>query len=116
MEHGFKDVLDEYGEGEIPITELIDKLMRNTVKDDISMLPGIYGPEFEYELSSVFVNPVSPKVTIFPNFLILFHFVKGADVALTWENILGLYPCGCHVNSRLVFQDLNIYIFDSECW
>ncbi|XP_023746668.1 uncharacterized protein LOC111894802 [Lactuca sativa] len=61
LEHGFKDVLNEYGEGEIPITELIDKLMRNTVKDDISMLPGIYGPEFEYELSSVFVNPVSPK-------------------------------------------------------
>lgn len=112
MEHGFKDVLDEYGEGEIPITKLIDKLMRNVVKDDISILPGIYDPDFEYELSSVFVNPVPPKVTFFPTFLfcsILSEF-EGADVALTWENILGLYPCGCHVNNRLLFQDLNTYI------
>lgn len=61
LEHGFKDVLDEYGEGEIPITKLIDKLMRNVVKDDISILPGIYDLDFEYELSSVFVNPVPPK-------------------------------------------------------
>lgn len=59
LENGFKNLLDEYGEGEIPITEMIDKLMRNTVKDDISLLPGIYGPDFEYQLSSVFV--VSPK-------------------------------------------------------
>ncbi|KAI3499245.1 hypothetical protein L1887_35038 [Cichorium endivia] len=59
LENGFKNLLDEYGEGEIPITEMIDKLMRNTVKDDISLLPGIYGPDFEYQLSSVFV--ASPK-------------------------------------------------------
>jgi len=62
LEQGFRNLLDEYGEGEIPITEMIDKLMRNTEKDDISMLPRIYNPEFEYELSSIFVKPISIKV------------------------------------------------------
>lgn len=62
MEHGFRDLLNEYGAGEIPIKEMVDKLMGNTVKDDVSMLPRIYSPEFEYELSSVFVNTVSTKV------------------------------------------------------
>ncbi|KAD6795647.1 hypothetical protein R6Q59_020462 [Mikania micrantha] len=58
LEHGFKDLLDEYGVGQIPINEMVDKLMGNTVKDDISMLPNIYTPEFEYQMSSVFVNTV----------------------------------------------------------
>ncbi|KAI3804066.1 hypothetical protein L1987_32234 [Smallanthus sonchifolius] len=61
LEHGFKDLLDEYGVGEIPINEMVDKLMGNTVKDDISMLPPIYSPEFEYQLSSVFVNTISTE-------------------------------------------------------
>ncbi|KAK9070838.1 hypothetical protein SSX86_009406 [Deinandra increscens subsp. villosa] len=61
LEHGFKDLLDEYGVGEIPIKDMVDKLMGNTVKDDISMLPRIYAPEFEYQLSSVFVNIVSTE-------------------------------------------------------
>ncbi|KAL4585102.1 hypothetical protein LXL04_009716 [Taraxacum kok-saghyz] len=61
LEHGFRNLLEEYGEGEIPITDMIDKLMRNTVKDDVSMFPGIYDPDFEYDLSSVFVDPISPK-------------------------------------------------------
>ncbi|KAI3804068.1 hypothetical protein L1987_32237 [Smallanthus sonchifolius] len=61
LEHGFKDLLDEYGLGEIPINEMVDKLMSNTVKDDINMLPPIYSLEFEYQLSSVFVNTVSTK-------------------------------------------------------
>ncbi|KAM0025828.1 putative transport and Golgi organization protein [Helianthus debilis subsp. tardiflorus] len=62
LEHAFKDLLDEYGVGEIPIIDMVDKLMGNTVKDDISMLPGIRSPEVEYELSSVFVNTVLTEV------------------------------------------------------
>ncbi|KAK1440882.1 hypothetical protein QVD17_06715 [Tagetes erecta] len=61
LEHGFRDLLNEYGAGEIPIKEMVDKLMGNTIKDDISMLPRIYNSEFEYQLSSVFVNTVSTK-------------------------------------------------------
>ncbi|XP_076956447.1 uncharacterized protein LOC143631632 [Bidens hawaiensis] len=58
LKQGFKDLLNQYGEGEIPIKEMVDTLMVNTVKDDISMLPGIYTPEFEYQLSSIFVKTV----------------------------------------------------------
>ncbi|XP_071717015.1 uncharacterized protein [Rutidosis leptorrhynchoides] len=61
LEHGFRDLLNQYGEGEIPINEMVDKLMRNTIKDEVSMLPQIYSPEFEYQLSSVFVDIVSPQ-------------------------------------------------------
>ncbi|KAJ9560704.1 hypothetical protein OSB04_005864 [Centaurea solstitialis] len=61
LEHGFRVLLDQYHEGEIPINEMVDKLMRNTVKDETSMLPKIYAPEFEYQLSSVFVDMVTPK-------------------------------------------------------
>ncbi|KAM0014573.1 putative transport and Golgi organization protein [Helianthus debilis subsp. tardiflorus] len=39
-----------------PWPKMVDKLMGNTVKDDIRMLPGIRSPEIEYELSSVFVD------------------------------------------------------------
>ncbi|PWA41417.1 hypothetical protein CTI12_AA554070 [Artemisia annua] len=57
----FRDCLNQYGDGELPVTEMIDKLMGNTVKDDLSKLPQIYPPEFEYQLSSVFVDTVSVK-------------------------------------------------------
>lgn len=58
MERCFRDLLEKYGEGEIPINEMVDKLMRNTVKHDISLLPKIYASEFEYQLSSVFVDTI----------------------------------------------------------
>ena len=34
LRHGFNDVLDVYGEGEVPVDEMVEKLMTNTVKDD----------------------------------------------------------------------------------
>ncbi|KAI3774230.1 hypothetical protein L1987_48777 [Smallanthus sonchifolius] len=40
---------------------MVDKLMGNTIKDDINMLPHICDTEFEYQLSSVFVNIVSEE-------------------------------------------------------
>lgn len=61
LEHSFRDSLNLYGDGELPVNEMVDKLMRNTVKDDLSKLPQIYPPEFEYQLSSVFVDAVSVK-------------------------------------------------------
>ncbi|KAI3774222.1 hypothetical protein L1987_48769 [Smallanthus sonchifolius] len=61
LERGFRDLLDEYGVGEIPINKMVDKLMGNTIKDDINMLPHICDIELEYQLSSVFVNIVSAE-------------------------------------------------------
>ncbi|XP_059654146.1 uncharacterized protein LOC132300884 isoform X2 [Cornus florida] len=59
--NNFKDLLDLYSGGEIPMQEMADKLMRNTVKDDENMLPHIYSIEWEYQLSSIFVESVTPS-------------------------------------------------------
>ncbi|XP_021649505.2 uncharacterized protein LOC110641912 isoform X2 [Hevea brasiliensis] len=59
--HNFKDLLDKYGERELPVKEMVEILMTNTVKDvDESMLPKIYPAEFEYQLSSIFVETDTP--------------------------------------------------------
>lgn len=56
----FKELLSKNGEKEVPMKEMVEKLMMNTVKDDESMLPHIHPPEWEYPLSSVFVDSDSP--------------------------------------------------------
>ncbi|KAK1559799.1 hypothetical protein Q3G72_018409 [Acer saccharum] len=56
----YRELLDEYGENELPMEEMIEKLMRNTTKDDESSLPGIFPPEREYNLSSIFIDTETP--------------------------------------------------------
>ncbi|CAJ2650362.1 unnamed protein product [Trifolium pratense] len=57
LRHSFKELIDEYGEGEFPIKEMVEKLMTNTIKDDEQcLLPGIRPPELEFPLSSIFVD------------------------------------------------------------
>lgn len=63
LEKSFKELLDKYGETEIPLKEMPIKLLRDTRKDDESKLPRIYPPEFEYQLSSIFVDCESPTVS-----------------------------------------------------
>lgn len=58
--HNFKELLDKYGEGEIPTEEMVEKLMKNTIKDDEIVLPRIYPPEREHQLSSIFVDTDTP--------------------------------------------------------
>nr|XP_004231534.1 transport and Golgi organization 2 homolog [Solanum lycopersicum] len=55
LECSFKQLLDEYGESEIPIGQAAERIMRDVAKED-SNLPGIYSPECEYQLSSIFVD------------------------------------------------------------
>ncbi|KAH0716827.1 hypothetical protein KY290_013395 [Solanum tuberosum] len=55
LEYSFKQLLDEYGESEIPIGQAAERIMRDLAKED-SNLPGIYSPECEYQLSSIFVD------------------------------------------------------------
>lgn len=52
----FKELLDKHGENELPMKEMVEKLMMDTVKDDESMLPHIFPPEREYHTSSIFVD------------------------------------------------------------
>ena len=65
----FRELLDEHGEKELPMKEMVEKLMVDTFKDDESMLPHIYPPEREYHLSSIFVEThttpiVSPVISL----------------------------------------------------
>lgn len=53
-----------YGNVEYPIGEMPEKIMRDTVKDEKEMLPGILPPEWEYKLSSVYVDTETPKVDL----------------------------------------------------
>lgn len=61
LERSFKDIVEEYGEKEIPLQKLPEKLMRDTTKDDDeSKLPHIYPLEWEHHLSSIFVDTETP--------------------------------------------------------
>ena len=64
LRHSFKDQLARYGDGEVCVKEMVEKLMRDTVKDDKSMLPHIYPVEREYQMSSIFVEEETPSVNM----------------------------------------------------
>ncbi|KAI4352689.1 hypothetical protein L6164_006913 [Bauhinia variegata] len=60
--HGlsFKEQINKYGKGEIPLKEMIQKLMRDTVKSEESLLPHICSLDWESSLSSIFVQVDTP--------------------------------------------------------
>ncbi|KAK6116790.1 hypothetical protein DH2020_049420 [Rehmannia glutinosa] len=60
LELNFKNQVCQYGEGEIPVKEMVEKLMRDTVKADESKLPKICSPDWEFVLSSIFVEVDTP--------------------------------------------------------
>ncbi|CAI9774683.1 unnamed protein product [Fraxinus pennsylvanica] len=64
LRYSFKNMLDKYGEAEISIEEITANLMRDTTKDDESELPLIYPPEFECQLSSIFVVADTPLLSV----------------------------------------------------
>lgn len=61
LECSFKQLLDEYGEAEIPIERAAERIMRDVSKED-SNLPGIYPLEWEYQLSSIFIDTKTSMV------------------------------------------------------
>lgn len=60
LRHNFKELVDQYGENDFPIKEMVEKLMTNTIKDEECMLPGIHPPERELPSSSIFVEANLP--------------------------------------------------------
>ncbi|XP_071713351.1 uncharacterized protein [Rutidosis leptorrhynchoides] len=57
----FKKILSTYDEDEdLPIKDLINKLMRDTTKADMSQLPNICSLDWEHHLSSIFVEVDTP--------------------------------------------------------
>lgn len=64
LEQTFKEELRGYGESEIPAKQMIEKLMRDKVKAEQSELPHICAIDWEFNLSSVFVQVDTPLVSI----------------------------------------------------
>lgn len=63
----FKKMLSTYEEDEdIPMKDMIDKLMKDTTKADKSQLPNICSLDWEYNLSSIFVEVDTPLVCVSP--------------------------------------------------
>lgn len=62
----FKELLHEGGgDNDLPMKEMVEKLMMNTIKDDEeSLLPHVYPPELEYHLSSIFVEKAPQLVNL----------------------------------------------------
>lgn len=61
----FKEIMNTYGEGEVPANEMVQRLMRDTTKADKSSLPGIYSPEFEYQLSSIYIEATDTPLGLY---------------------------------------------------
>ncbi|GAB2291650.1 hypothetical protein Dimus_025906 [Dionaea muscipula] len=55
----FEELLNSCGGGEVDTRVMVEKLMMDSTKER-SMLPGVYPPEFEYQLSSIFVDTATP--------------------------------------------------------
>lgn len=65
LQFSFIEQLAKYGEGEIPVKEVTQKLMKDTVKADENMLPHICSLDWEFNLSSIFVEVETPLVCFF---------------------------------------------------
>jgi len=75
LRSNFEKLLEKYGTGELPAEDLANKLMTDTTKADKTTLPGIYSVEFEYSLSSIFVETNTKEVRFYipPNCFFLQH-------------------------------------------
>ncbi|CAM8898751.1 unnamed protein product [Rhodiola kirilowii] len=60
LDHGFREKLKSYSDSELPVKDLVEGLMTNTTRDDFSLLPKIYPPEREHQLSAIFVECDTP--------------------------------------------------------
>ncbi|KAH9624594.1 hypothetical protein KSS87_002810, partial [Heliosperma pusillum] len=56
----FKKTLQRFGDGEIPLKDMINRLMRDRRKADESKLPHICSVEWEFSLSPIFVKVDTP--------------------------------------------------------
>ncbi|GAB2219282.1 hypothetical protein Droror1_Dr00006916 [Drosera rotundifolia] len=59
LAHNFEELLSAYGSEEVDLRLIVEKLMIDSTKE-ASMLPGVHPPEFEYQLSSIFVECDTP--------------------------------------------------------
>ncbi|KAF5191711.1 Transport and golgi organization 2-like protein [Thalictrum thalictroides] len=60
LHQNFKELYGKFGEDEIPMKKFVEGLMKDTVKADKNRLPNICSPEWELNLSSIFVEVETP--------------------------------------------------------
>ncbi|XP_043713822.1 transport and Golgi organization 2 homolog [Telopea speciosissima] len=60
LSENFKQLIGKNGKGEVPVKQMVEELMTDTVKADESRLPHICSTEWELKLSSVFVKVDTP--------------------------------------------------------
>lgn len=65
MRSNFEKILEKCGGGEFPAEEMAKELMTDMTKADKTTLPGIYSEEFEYSLSSIFVEANTEQVRLY---------------------------------------------------
>ena len=108
--------MDTYGEEELPVKEMVEKLMTNTEKDDESLLPHIFPPEREYNLSSIFVDTNNPLVnlvsvplwfrkceTYIANFATILQIDMTMNVVGMFELLLDTSICKVYVVKFVIF-------------
>lgn len=69
----FRELLSEHGGGDIPVKEMVEKLMRDQTKADESKLPHICSLDWEFNLSSIFVEVDTPLVNLLFYFEVFWH-------------------------------------------
>lgn len=61
LKQHFTNFLNMYGNNECHVGKMSEEIMRDTVKDEKGLLPSIYPPEWEYQLSSIYVDIETPQ-------------------------------------------------------
>ncbi|KAI3980636.1 hypothetical protein MKX01_025201 [Papaver californicum] len=69
LRQNFNKLLRYYGEKELPVKDMVEELMEDTAKADKSKLPKICSQDWQYKLSSVFVETDTPLKSFFTLFL-----------------------------------------------
>nr|GMD43603.1 transport and Golgi organization 2 homolog [Ipomoea batatas] len=60
LKMNFKKMVGEKEEADLPLKEMVEKLMRDTTKPDHTLLPHICSLDWEFSLSSIFVQVHTP--------------------------------------------------------
>ncbi|KAK7251955.1 hypothetical protein RIF29_35584 [Crotalaria pallida] len=104
LRHNFEELVDQYGESEFPITEMVERLMTNTIKDEECMLPGIYPPARELPLSSIFVETNLPTLGSYGTRSSSALFVKSNKEVSFYEKYLDQE----NWNEKMVTYQINV--------
>lgn len=92
LRQNFKESLDKYGEGGVPAIEMVEHLMTDAVRADKEKLPSTgCDPEWEFMLSSIFVDADSPKGPYGTRSMVAFSVTKSGEVSFYERYLEGIW-------------------------